>query len=349
MSKRKRASLAATVTFCLLAGAASAGELTVEVFSRTQVAATANVSSDDPNLAVAGPNGGKWTFDLRSQPTISMSVRIVVEDLPAGYQSVPMRFALPFFADRGRPYALATAVVNDPIDDLNGIAPFLKEMGGSGSTFGNSFLLYQRASRLWKARQNQLRIRNANSDDVAIAYWLLYAVADLARQYYYQPDDLVREAARWMSGLPQDEPLYRRVSRTTIDNLLLQMGGIEVSIYEAVISRLERDRDGSRDFVCSRFRRLDSDFGELTEPEKKQLDPSGRLTVKIKENVTWCAAQLASSGSVLTDQQRNELHQTITLAKEALSAVPAMTQVSRNARFVEDNIQVIESFVGVVP
>ncbi len=47
-----------------------------------------------------------------------------------------MRFALPYFADRSRPYPLATAVVNDKTNDLEGVAPFLKEMVNPGPASG---------------------------------------------------------------------------------------------------------------------------------------------------------------------------------------------------------------------
>lgn len=326
---------------------ALAGDLTIEVFSRNQVAATANVKSDEATLT-KNPSNGSWTFDLKAASIISVPIEVDVEQPPAGYQSVPMHFALPYFADRVRPYPLATAVVNDKTNDQEGVGPFLEEMGQSGSSFRNSYLLFQRAQWLWKARSEQLQTRGANSDDVGVAYWLLYAAGDLAKNYFYQPDDRVWQAADWMTGLENTPRLYSRVSRATVDTLLEQLRGIDTAFYQLAINRLEQVRQTKLDLTCSRFDRLDADFSELTAPERERIDSNGRLALKVKENVTWCAAQLVVGASnSLTDDQKTQLRSTADAAREVLDSVPATSLSGRNARFIQQNLQIIESAVGV--
>ncbi|CDX15170.1 exported hypothetical protein [Mesorhizobium sp. ORS 3324] len=326
---------------------ALAGDLTVEVFSRNQVAATASVKSDEPALT-KNPSNGSWTFDLKAASIISVPIEVDVEQPPAGYQSVPMHFALPYFADRGRPYPLATAVVNDKTNDQEGVGPFLKEMGQSGSSFRNSYLLFQRAQRLWNARYDQLQTRGANSDDVGVAYWLLYAAGDLAKKYFYQPDDKVWQAADWMTGLENTPSLYSRVSRETVDALLEQLRGIDTAFYQFVINRLEQDRQTKRDLTCSRFDRLDADLSELTPAEQERIDGDGKLALKVKENVTWCAAQLViGTPNSLNDDQKLQLRETAGAARKVLDSVPATSLSGRNAKLVQQNVQIIESAIGV--
>jgi hypothetical protein len=328
-------------------GTASAGDLTVDVYSRSQVAATASVKSDD-SVLTKNASTGKWTFDLKSAPVISVPIEVDIDQPPAGFQSVPMNFALPYFADRSRPYPLATAVVNDKTNDLEGVGPFLKEMGQSQSSFRNSYLLFQRARLLWKARSEQMQTRRENADDVGVAYWLLYAAGDLAKNYFYQPDDKVLQAADWITGLPNEPKLYTRVPRTTVDALLEQLRRIDTAFYEMAISRLEQDRQTKRDLTCSRFERLDTDFSELTVPEKERIDASGKLALKVKENVTWCAAQQVMGGAQsLTDEQKAGLKATVGAARDVLASVPEQSLSGRNAKFVQQNLQIIESAIGV--
>jgi len=328
-------------------GAASAGDLTVEVYSLSQVTATASVKSDD-SVLTRNASTGKWTFDLKTAPIISVPVEVDIDQPPAGFQSVPMNFVLPYFADRSRPYPLATAVVNDKTNDLEGVGPFLKEMGQSQSSFRNSYLLFQRARLLWKARSEQMQTRGENADDVGVAYWLLYAAGDLAKNYFYQPDDKVWQAADWITGLPNEPKLYTRVPRATVDALLEQLRRIDTAFYEMAISRLEQDRQTKRDLTCSRFGRLDTDFSELTVPEKERIDASGKLALKVKENVTWCAAQLVMGGAqTLTDEQKAGLKATVGAARDVLASVPEESLSGRNAKFVQQNLQIIESAIGV--
>lgn len=328
-------------------GAASAGDLTVDVFSRSQVTATASVKSDD-SVLTKNPSTGRWTFDLKAAPIISVPIEVDVEQPPAGFQSVPMNFALPYFADRSRPYPLATAVVNDKTNDQEGVGPFLKEMGQSQSSFRNSYLLFQRARLLWKARSEQMETRGENADDVGIAYWLLYAAGDLAKNYFYQPDDKVWQAADWMTVLPNEPRLYSRVPRTTVDALLVQLRRIDTAFYEMTINRLEQDRQTKRDLTCSRFGRLDTDFSEFTDAERERIDASGKLALKVKENVTWCAAQQVMGGAQsLTDEQKAGLRATAGAARDVLAAVPEESLSGRNAKLVQQNLQVIESAIGV--
>lgn len=326
---------------------ALAGDLTIEVFSRSQVAASASVKSDMPALT-KDPSTGSWTFDFKAAPVISMQIEVNVEQAPTGYHSVPMHFALPYFADRARPYPLATAVVNDKTNDQEGVGPFLKEMGQSGSSFRNSYLLFQRAQWLWQARADQLRSRGANSDDVGVAYWLLYAAGDLAKNYFYKPDNQVWQVADWMTGLKNTPSLYSRVSRATVNTLLEQLQGIDAAFYLVTINRLEQDRQTKRDLTCSRFDRLDAEFSELTPPEQERLDANGKLALKVKENVTWCAAQLViGTPSSLSDDQKAHLKETAGAARKILDSVPASSLSGRNAKFVQQNIQIIESAISV--
>lgn len=340
-----RTFVAASLAGLMCANGALAGNLKVQVHNAADTEAKADVNSDFLDL-IRNNLDGTWQFDLRKKQEIIVPIQVVVKELPPGYDSYPMRFVLPFFVDRSRPYTLATAVANDPTDDLRGIAPFLREMGTAGSTFRNSFVLLQRASRLWRARKAQLGNRNANEDDVAIAYWLLFAAADLAEKYYYQPDDVVQQAADWIGSLPADSSLYRRASSDKIDVLLTQLRSSEASVYEAMIGRLERDRDRDRQFVCAKFSSLDYYFGELTQVEKQKIDSEGGLTLKIKENVTWCAARTALSEPVVTPERKAELQQLVDQTNELLSVLPAETLAGRNANFVMDNIQVINRALG---
>ncbi|WP_377296041.1 hypothetical protein [Rhizobium sp. SGZ-381] len=327
----------------------AAGDLTVEVQSRAGVAASAEVKSRDTAFPRTATDG-RWAFDLRSRPAISIPVSITVPSPPAGYQSEQMNFQIPFFADRDQDYPLATAIANDPTSDLEGVGPFLAEMGQPGFSYGSSSLLYQRASRLWQERLKQLANRGPNGDDVGIAYWLLFAAADLAKQYYYQPGNTVLEAAAWMSKLPNRAFLYQSVPRATVDTLLKQLQGSNATIYEAAIGRLQAARSTDRDFACSRFRRPDSDFNTFTDPEKARIDPAGSLTLRIKESVTWCAAQLASNaakpGAGLTDEQTQDIRSTVDAARSAIGTVPGPARTGTNARFIQQNIKIIESIVG---
>jgi len=346
---RHRAVLRAMFFVLALATRLSAGDLTVEVQSRAGVAATAEVKSRDTAFPRTATDG-RWAFDLRSRPVISIPISITVPSLPAGYQSEQMNFQIPYFADRDQDYPLATAIVNDPTSDLEGVGPFLTEMGQPGFRYGSSSLLYQRANRLWQERLKQLAKRGPNGDDVGIAYWLLFAAADLAKQYYYQPGNTVLEAAAWMSKLPNRAFLYQSVPRTTVDTLLKQLQGSNATIYEAALGRLQAARSTDRDFACSRFRRLDSDFNNFTDPEKARIDPIGSLTLRIKESVTWCAAQLASNagkpGAGLTDEQTQDIGRAVDEARSAINTASAPARTGTNARLIQQNIKFIESLVG---
>ncbi|MGO7864953.1 hypothetical protein ELI36_19045 [Rhizobium ruizarguesonis] len=325
-----------------------AGELTVDVFSSTDVPAVARVKSGATSLVKEPDNG--WSFDLKSQPVIGVPIEIDVDPLPSGYQSVPLHFLLPYFADRSNPYPLGTAVANDQTNDVEGVGPFIREMGRPKSTFRNSYLLYQRARLLWAARKEQLAMgRKENADDVSIAYWMLFAARDLASNYYFQPDDTVWQTADWLSGLPDKPRLYSGVSNGTISTLLDQLRAVDASTYESVIGRLEQDRGGDPDATCSRFKRLDKDFFEFTGPERSRIDSTGRLAIRIKESVTWCAAQIVMRGSAsLTDEQKDALRTAVGAAREAISDVSAVSQGGRNVKLIKQNVQVIESYVGSV-
>jgi hypothetical protein len=335
------------LSYVVAVSGAVSGNLTVDVYSQTDVSASATVHSTGPSVTKAATSTNLWDFDFKDKPIISVPIEIIVEQPPAGYQSVPMRFSLPFYAERGEPYPLATAVANDKPNDLEGVFPFLREMSTPQSTFRNSFVLYQRARLLWKTREIALRTRGPNQDDVGLAYWLLYAAADLAKKYLYKPDETVWRTADWIANLPDDRRLYGRVSRATITALLDQLRGVDASFYNSMILRLETDRSTKRDDSCSKFTKLDSEFSELTPEERSRIDPDSRLSIKIKENVTWCAAQVVMSTSgTLSDSQRDELRSAAGAAKVTLDALPSNFQFGRNAKFVKENVKIIESYVG---
>ncbi|MGO7968630.1 hypothetical protein ACC720_35025 [Rhizobium ruizarguesonis] len=324
-----------------------AGSLTVDVYSRSDVSATATVRSNGEPVTKAADSINLWNFDLKDKDTISVPIEISVEQPPAGYQSVPLRFSLPFFAERGQPYSLSTAVANDPPNDPEGVFPFLREMSTPQTTFRNSFVLYQRARLLWKTREEALRSRTPNSDDVALAYWMLYAVADLSGKYYYKPDETVWRTADWIANLPDEARLYTRAKRDTISTLLDQLRSIDASFFNAMILKLEADRSSKRDATCARFKRFDSDFAELTPDEKTRTDPNGTLDIKIKENVTWCAAKIAIGGAgSLTETQLDSLRSAAGSARTSLEKLSGDFQSGRNANLVRQNIQIIESYVG---
>ncbi|TCP78856.1 hypothetical protein C8J31_12010 [Rhizobium sp. PP-CC-2G-626] len=340
--------ISATALMCF-ASLACAGELRVDVFSRSNVRGVPRVEIDAADLTKATAEN-RWHFDLKSRSVVMIPIEVTIAQIPAGYHAVELSYALPYFADRTDIYPLGTAVVNDRVTDQEGVRPFLDEMGRPNAPFPNLFVLHQRARLLWQERRRQMDEdhRRPNADDVGIAYWVLLSAADLAKLYYYHPDQTVRDAANWINGQPDDGRMFQRVARSKVDSLIERLGNADTTLYEAVINRLQEDRNrGNPKQSCARFDVLDTKFSEMTEGERNDIDASGALRVKIKESVTWCAAQIVlRSTGPLPDDLKAQLQATTAAAREALGALSEASSSGMNIKHVRDNIKLIESYTG---
>jgi hypothetical protein len=340
--------ISAIAVMCF-ASAACAGELRIDVFSRGNVPDPPRVEINSADLT-RDADENSWHFDLKSRPVVIIPIKVTIAQIPAGYHAVELSYALPYFADRADTYSLGTAVVNDRVTDQDGVRPFLDEMGRPSAPFPNLFVLHQRARLLWQERRRQMDEdhRRPNADDVGIAYWVLLSAADLAKLYYYQPDQTVLDAANWINGQPDNGRMFQRVARSKVESLITRLGNANTALYEAVINRLQNDRNkGDPTQTCARFEALDTKFSEMTEGERNNFDASGTLALKIKESVTWCAAQIVlNSAGRLPDDLRAHLQATTAAARDTLGASPAAAAPGMNIKHIRENIKLIESYTG---
>jgi hypothetical protein len=277
--------------------ACHAGEIQIDI-RPSDVSTLSPTLSSSPEIKLDRKNGQTWEFSFVSNSGVDGTLTVAIENPPAGYDRFRMELDVPFYLGT-LPLRVAAAVSNDELNDT-GAADFVHSVGiGPDSvSIAENVVIHERARRYWLARSRLIdsHLRAANTDDVLVAYWLLYTTRNLIITNFVGIDDVTESAVNFMKTKVNDPTESGRlfgpssVSTSVVSNLVSSIEARDSYLYYVIVNKLENHLRINDYSICDRIRALGDKVMQMEEYQLAQFNGEYPTTLKSKSDLISCLA-----------------------------------------------------------
>jgi hypothetical protein len=290
------------------------GEIRIDVRPADISGSSLSVSGSS-ELSINKKDERTWVFSFPSKFNIEGKLSIAIDNPPSGYDKFRMDLAIPFFLEQSLPFKIGAAISNDDLSDI-GAADFVRSVGvgPAAGAIADNVLTHERARRYWSVRSKQLDagIHQANSDDIGVAYWLLFTTRNLITTSYVEIDEATYNATEFVKKKLNDPRESSRlfnpkiVSRDVASNLVASIESRDSYVYLSIVNKLEGRLKISDYSVCDKIQYLGNRVLQMPEYQLPQFNGEYPTSIKIKSDAISCIAHSIDAQPDLTDKSLRE-------------------------------------------